>query len=136
MYRKMRVYCKSIQQYQAERIRRRRVRELSEKGFTQDVIARQLGVSLKTIARDQHKLARYLRGQWNRQDRHDLESFIARVEALPSAERFELLTEAIVRNQEKPGKGTLYVFSYLNSRDANKTGNNGNDGKSGELKID
>jgi transcriptional regulator len=113
----MRVNCKSIEQYQAERTRRRKVMELSDKGLTQEEISRQLGVSSKTVSRDQHRLARYLQGQQNRQVREFYESIYKRIDALPQPERFELCLEAIGLEQDRPGKGLQYTIGYLNSRE-------------------
>lgn len=63
-YRRRHVYVKSIKQYREERLRRKRVCELSN--LSQEEIARQLGVSVRTVQRDQAKINPYHLEQFNR----------------------------------------------------------------------
>ena len=63
-YRKKYVYIKSIAKYRKERERRKRVCELSN--LSQTEIAKRLGVSVRTVQRDQAKIKPYHKGQFNR----------------------------------------------------------------------
>jgi hypothetical protein len=56
-YRRKHVYTKSIAKYRKERERRKRVSELS--GLNQEEIAKRLGVSVRTVQRDQAKIKPY-----------------------------------------------------------------------------
>ena len=51
-YRKVSTYTKSAKRYKLERERRRQVRLLIEKGFSQQQVAEELGVSIRTVKRD------------------------------------------------------------------------------------
>jgi len=62
-YRKVSVYTKSMARYRLERVRRRLVRLLAEKGFSQKQIASELGVSTRTVKRDWDKIRPYVKGQ-------------------------------------------------------------------------
>jgi predicted transcriptional regulator len=66
-YRRVSAYTKSVVQYKRERERRRQVRVLAEKGFTQKQIADELGVSTRTVKRDWDKTRSYVKGQVNRE---------------------------------------------------------------------
>src|SRR5208283_6183216 len=70
-YRRIRVYTKSVERYKLERERRRQVRLLSEKGFTQRQIADKLGISVRTVKRDWSKLQPFLKGQVFQEIRDD-----------------------------------------------------------------
>jgi len=59
-------------QYQKERQRRRKALELVSQGLTLSQIAKEIGVSVKTVQRDLSKLERYVKGQVNRR-RHLLD---------------------------------------------------------------
>ena len=63
-YRRKHVYTKSIAKYRKERLRRKRVCELSN--LSQLEIAKRLGVSVRTVQRDQAKIKPYHLGQFNR----------------------------------------------------------------------
>jgi DNA-binding CsgD family transcriptional regulator len=65
-YRKVDTYSKSLKQYRLERKRRRQVRELASKGYTQQQIAVELGVSVRTVKRDWEKVRAYVKGQNNK----------------------------------------------------------------------
>ena len=56
-YRKKHVYTKSIAKYRKERERRKRVCELSN--LSQEEISKRLGVSVRTVQRDQAKIKPY-----------------------------------------------------------------------------
>ena len=66
-YRKVSVYTKSMEKYRRERERRRWVRVLAERGFTQKQIASELGVSARTVKRDWDKIRSYVKGQTRRE---------------------------------------------------------------------
>ena len=63
-YRRKHVYVKSISQYREERKRRKQVCELSS--LSQEEIAKRLGVSVRTVQRDQAKAKPYYQGRFNR----------------------------------------------------------------------
>lgn len=65
-YRKVDAYSKSLKQYRLERKRRRQVRVLASKGYTQKQIAVELGVSVRTVKRDWEKVRAYVKGQHNK----------------------------------------------------------------------
>ncbi len=56
-----------------ERERRRRVAALVVKGYTERMIARELGVSTRTVMRDWIKVRSYVKGQQNRELRRRVE---------------------------------------------------------------
>lgn len=66
-YRRVCVYTKSLERWRKERERRRRVRALAAKGYTQNQIARELGVSTRTVMRDWNTVRSYVKGQQNRE---------------------------------------------------------------------
>jgi transcriptional regulator with XRE-family HTH domain len=68
-YRKVSVYTKSMKRYTKERARRRQVRLLAEKGYTQKQIASELGVSTRTIKRDWNKIQSYVKSQTRKEIR-------------------------------------------------------------------
>src|SRR3990170_1231222 len=72
-YRKVCVYTKSLERWRKERERRRKVRSLAAKGYTQKQIARELGVSTRTVMRDWDKVRSYVKGQRNRELREKVE---------------------------------------------------------------
>ena len=98
-YRKVSVYTKSMKRYTKERERRRQVRLLAEKGFTQKQIASELGVSTRTVKRDWDKIRPYVKGQTRREimavvdeKREELER---RFEGLTVNEELKLLKQDI-----------------------------------------
>lgn len=72
-YRRVCVYTKSLERWRKERERRRKVRALAAKGYTQKEIARELGVSTRTVIRDWDKVRSYVKGQQNRELREKVE---------------------------------------------------------------
>jgi transposase-like protein len=72
-YRKVCVYTKSLERWRKEHERRRKVRVLAEKGYTQKQIARKLGVSTRTVMRDWDKMRSYVKGQQNKELRETVE---------------------------------------------------------------
>jgi len=72
-YRRVGVYTKSLERWRKERERRRKVRVLAAKGYTQEQIARELGVSTRTVKRDWDKVRSYVKGQLNREMRENIE---------------------------------------------------------------
>jgi transcriptional regulator with XRE-family HTH domain len=67
------VYTKSLERWRKERERRRKVRALAAKGYTQKQIALELGVSMRTVKRDWDKVRSYVKGQQNREMRRQVE---------------------------------------------------------------
>jgi DNA-binding NarL/FixJ family response regulator len=61
------VYTNSLERWRKERERRRKVRVLANKGYTQKQIALELGVSTRTVMRDWDKVRSYVKGQRNRE---------------------------------------------------------------------
>ena len=89
----MRVYTKGIAQTRRERARRRQVLQLTEKGYTQQQIALELGVSAKTVQRDLWKLRRYI-SKLAFDAKMKTDKLISdRLEQYPMMVRFELLTD-------------------------------------------
>src|SRR3990170_5985989 len=72
-YRRVCVYTKSLERWRKERERRRKVRVLAEKGYTQKQIAHELGVSTRTVIRDWDKVRSYVKGRRNRGLREKVE---------------------------------------------------------------
>jgi hypothetical protein len=66
-YRRVCVYTNSLERWRKERERRRKVRVLANKGYTQKQIALELGVSTRTVMRDWDKVRSYVKGQRNRE---------------------------------------------------------------------
>jgi len=66
-YRRISMYTKGLARYRLERERRRKVRLLAEKGLTQEQIAKEIGVSVRTVKRDWKKLHSYILGEFNKQ---------------------------------------------------------------------
>ena len=92
MYRKMRKYTKSVEQYKRERARRKRVLELFEKGYAQKDVAVQLGVSTKTVGRDLKKLLPYMSAEITRSRIRLEETLDNALKLLPVGKRFEFMT--------------------------------------------
>ena len=98
-YRKVSVYTKSMERYMKERERRRQVRLLAEKGYTQKQIASELGVSTRTIKRDWDKIRPYVKGQTRKEIRAVVDArqkeFERRYEGLTANEKLKLLKQDI-----------------------------------------
>lgn len=90
-YRKVSAYTKCVERYKRERERRRQVRLLAEKGFTQRQIASELDVSTRTIKRDWDKIRSYVKGQFNKEIREIVDE---------RSERFERRYEGLTFNEE------------------------------------
>ena len=107
-YRRIRVYTKTMVRYRKERERRRQVRLLSAKGFTQEQIARELGVSTRTVKRDWAKVAPYVTAQRNGEVRRLEEErrllFWQRCEGLTVSKRIALMCsecEELIREAKR-----------------------------------
>jgi hypothetical protein len=72
-YRRVGVYTKSSAKYKVERERRRKVRVLAEKGYTQKMIAGELGVSVRTVKRDWSKVRSYAKAEVKKKMRRELQ---------------------------------------------------------------
>jgi len=62
-----------LKRWRKERERIRKVRVLAAKGYTQKMIARELGISTRTVMRDWDKVRSYVKGQRNRELREQVE---------------------------------------------------------------
>ena len=113
-YRRKHVYTKSIAKYREERLRRKRVCELSN--LNQEEIAKRLGVSVRTVQRDQAKIKPYHLGQFNRfcRELHEKEmrEYNETSESLSLPERAKLLTKLLdrQRKEEEDHKRFLRTF--------------------------
>lgn len=100
------VYTKSTKMYAKQRIRRRLVRLLVEKGFTQKQIATELGVSTRTVKRDWDKIRSYVKGQCQRENSREgdatWEEFERRYEKLAVNEDLKLLKQDVNAAAKKP----------------------------------
>ena len=117
MYRKKGKITKSIKQYKKERGRRKKVMELHDKGYTQQQIADELGVSRKTVQRDLKKLARYLKSLTNRRNRELDEklraSFKATLNRLPIVKQYELVSGLMALGFEDKRKMNNAVWALI-----------------------
>lgn len=113
-YRRKRVYVKSISQYSQERLRRKQVCELSN--LSQEEIAKRLGVSVRTVQRDQAKIKPYHLGQFNRfcRELHEKEmrEYNEASESLSLPQRAKLLIKLLdrQRKEEEAHKRFLRTF--------------------------
>jgi hypothetical protein len=67
------VYKKSLKRWRKERERRRKLRVLAAKGYTQKQIAHELEVSTRTVMRDWDKIRSYVKGQRTRELKEQVE---------------------------------------------------------------
>ena len=113
-YRRKHVYVKSIKQYREERKRRKQVCELSN--LSQEEIAKRLGVSVRTVQRDQAKAKPYYKGRFNRfcRELHEKEvrEFNENSEGLSLLQRAKVLTKLLdhQRKEEEAHKRYLRTF--------------------------
>jgi hypothetical protein len=113
-YRRKHVYTKSIAKYRKERERRKRVCELSNLG--QEEIAKHLGVSVRTVQRDQAKIKPYHLGQFNRFCRElrekEMREYNETSESLSLPQRAKLLIKLLdrQRKEEEDHKRFLRTF--------------------------
>jgi transposase len=113
-YRRKQVYTKSIVKYRKERERRKRISELSN--LSQEEIAERLGVSVRTVQRDQAKIKPYHKGQFNRFCRDLREKEMAEYnetsETLSLQQRAKLLIKLLdrQRKEEEAHKRFLRTF--------------------------
>jgi len=113
-YRRKHVYIKSISQYRQERLRRKRVCELSK--LSQEEIAKRLGVSVRTVQRDQAKIKPYHLGQFNRFCRElrekEMREYNETSESLSLPQRAKLLIKLLdrQRKEEEAHKRFLRTF--------------------------
>jgi DNA-binding CsgD family transcriptional regulator len=127
-YRKINQYFKSRGQYQKERQRRKRVRELSAEGFTYPQIAKKLGVSEKTVYRDMQKLWPYILGEarkeWRRFDQDLQLKFQAELEGKSLWQQFMVLSRRmdLLKQQFKPYYRGHYTILLLDLTDTDKYG--------------
>jgi transposase len=113
-YRRKHVYIKSIAKYRAERERRKRVCELSN--LSQEKIAKRLGVSVRTVQRDQAKIKPYHLGQFNRFCRElrekEMREYNETSDSMSLPQRAKLLIELLdrQRKEEEDHKRFLRTF--------------------------
>ncbi len=113
-YRRKHVYTKSIAKYRKERERRKLVCELSN--LTQLEIAKRLGVSVRTVQRDQAKIKPYHLGQLNRFCRElrekEMREYKEISESLSLPQRAKLLNKLLdcQRKEEEAHKRFLRTF--------------------------
>jgi len=102
-YRKIERYVKSIKQYKRERLRRKRVRALSSKGMTYPQIAKELGISERTVARDMKKQRCYQIGQFHNAlrkiEQDQIDKFNMETAHLSPIKKFQVLTELLIKQQ-------------------------------------
>lgn len=103
-YRKISSYYKGSEQYWKERERRKKVSELVNQGLSLRQVAKQLGISRRTIYRDLQKVERYLKGQVNskllQQDLERKRQLEQTFEGMSTPERFKLLTKLMVKGMQ------------------------------------
>jgi hypothetical protein len=113
-YRRRHVYTKSIAKYREERDRRNRICELSN--LNQEEIAKRLGVSVRTVQRDQAKIKPYHLGQFNRFCRElrekEMREYNETSESLSLPQRAKLLIKLLdrQRKEEEDDKRFLRTF--------------------------
>jgi transcriptional regulator with XRE-family HTH domain len=113
-YRRKHVYVKSVAKYRKERLRRKRVCELSN--LSQLEIAERLGVSVRTVQRDQAKIKPYHLGQFNRFCRElrekEMREYNETSESLTLPQRAKLLIKLLdrQRKEEEAHKRFLRTF--------------------------
>jgi len=107
-YRRKNRNTKSIEQYWKERNRRKLACHLSSEGYTYPQIAKELGVSEKTVQRDIKKVSRYYIGQFNKACRimqqEKIRKWREQLNGLSQTQQFRVMTnllcEAIDRKRE------------------------------------
>jgi hypothetical protein len=113
-YRRKHVYTKSVAKYRKERERRKRVSELSN--LNQEEIAKRLGVSVRTVQRDQAKIKPYHKGQFNRFCRElrekEMREYNETSDSLSLPQRAKLLIKLLdhQRKEEEAHKRFLRTF--------------------------
>ncbi|MFC1486937.1 hypothetical protein ACFLRN_04525 [Thermoproteota archaeon] len=99
VYRRIRKYYKSINQYQKERLRRKLCWLLSEK-YAQSEIAEMLGISRRTVIRDMNKIKPYYtrlsRNYFNKLEQDRIKEFDAKLEGKTLHQRFKILSDELV----------------------------------------
>ena len=114
-YRKKHVYTKSIAKYRKERERRKRVSELSN--LNQEEIAKRLGVSVRTVQRDQAKIKPYHQGQFNRfcRELHEKEmrEYNETSESLSLQQRAKLLIKLLDRQRKEEADHKRFLRTFF-----------------------
>jgi hypothetical protein len=114
-YRRKHVYTKSVAKYRKERERRKRVSELS--GLNQDEIAKRLGVSVRTVQRDQAKIKPYHQGQFNRFCRElrekEMQEYNETSESLSLPQRAKLLIKLLDRQRKEEEAHTRFLRTFF-----------------------
>ena len=113
-YRRKHVYVKSIAKYREERLRRKRVSELSN--LSQEEIAKRLGVSVRTVQRDQAKIKPYHLGQFNRFCRElrekEMQEYTETSDSLSLPQRAKLIDRRCLIAKEKKRKHIRGFYAH------------------------
>jgi hypothetical protein len=114
-YRRKHVYVKSISQYRQERLRRKRVCEFSN--LRQVEIAKRLGVSVRTVQRDQAKIKPYHLGHFNRFCRElrekEMREYNETSESLSLRQRAKLLIKLLDRQRKEEEAHKRFLRTFL-----------------------
>jgi transcriptional regulator with XRE-family HTH domain len=126
-YRKKHVYTKSIAKYREERLRRKRVCELSN--LNQEEIAKRLGVSVRTVQRDQAKIKPYHLGQFNRFCRElrekEMREYNETSESLSLPQRAKLLIKLLDRQRKEEEAHTKFLRTFFIDIDLDRCADDG-----------
>jgi hypothetical protein len=121
-YRKKHVYTKSVAKYRKERERRKRVCELSN--LNQEEIARRLGVSVRTVQRDQAKIKPYHLGQFNRFCRElrekEMREYNETSDSLSLPQRAKLLIKLLDRQRKEEEAHKRFLRTFFIDIDLNR----------------
>jgi len=114
-YRRKNVYVKSIAKYRKERLRRKRVCKLSN--LSQKEIAKQLGVSVRTVQRDQAKIKPYHLGQFNRFCRElrekEMREYDETSDSLSLPQRAKLLIKLLDRQRKEEEEHKRFLRTFF-----------------------
>jgi hypothetical protein len=126
-YRRKHVYTKSIAKYRKERERRKRVSEFSNLG--QEEIAKRLGVSVRTVQRDQAKIKPYHKGQFNRFCRElrekEMVEYNETSESLSLQQRAKLLIALLDRQRKEEEDNKRYLRTFFIDIDLDRCATDG-----------
>jgi transposase len=126
-YRKKHAYTKSISKYRKERMRRKRVCELSN--LSQDEIAKRLGVSVRTVQRDQAKIKPYHLGQFNRFCRElrekEMREYNETSESMSLTQKAKLLIALLDRQRREEEAHKRFLRTFFIDIDLDRCAVNG-----------
>lgn len=114
VYRRIKKYYKSINQYKKERLRRKLCWLLTAR-FTQSEIAEMLGISRRTVIRDLDKIEPYYRrlntNFWRKVNAEQKEEIEKKLKGKSPIAQFRILTNAMIEQFER-FKGREYKRHY------------------------